>query len=134
MTAAADLEVVAGNVERFPAQAVRHVVTGLRTAIVARARRDTGGDMRLSHDRRQVRLDVTTSVDGGPRLVAGEVIPGPRDAVSRWRWLNDGTRPRVQGAGRHPGTRGKRTIAAAVDRAAPDLERDVAHQFDQVMG
>lgn len=134
MTAAADLEVVAGNVERLPTESVRHVVTGLRQAIVARARRDTGGDMRLSHDRRNERLDITTAVGGGDRVAHGQVIPGPTRAVSRWRWLNDGTRPRVQGSGRHPGTRGKRTIDAAVDRALPDLERDVAHQFDQVTG
>lgn len=132
MTAAADLEVVAGNVERFPVQAVRHVTTGLRTAIVARARRDTGGDMRLSHDRRRERLDVTTIV-AGEGVVTGEVIPGPRRAASRWRWLNDGTRPRTQGRGRHPGTRGKRTIDLAVDRALPELERDVANQFDEVL-
>lgn len=132
MTAAADLDQVAGNVERFPDQAVRHVVTGLRAAIVARARRDTGGDMRLSHDRRRIQLDVTTNI-AGQGHVQGEVIPGPRRAVSRWRWLNDGTRPRAQGSGRHPGTRGLRTIDAAVDRALPDLERDVATQFDEVL-
>lgn len=132
MTAAADLEVVAGNVERFPVQAVRHVTTGLRQAILTRARRDTGGDMRLSHDRRNERLAVDTSIDGD-RITVGEVIPGPKRAVSRWRWINDGTRPRVQGSGRHPGTKGKHTIDLAVDRALPDLERDVATQFDEVM-
>jgi hypothetical protein len=118
VTAAADLEVVAGNVERFPEQAVRGVVTGLRAAILTQTRRDTGGDLRLSGNRSRERLDVTTTVNGD-RVVVGEVIPGPRRQLGPWRWLNDGTRPRAQGSGHHPGTRPKRTIDAAVNRAGP---------------
>lgn len=132
MTAATDLEAVAGNVERFPAQAVRGVVTGLRAAIITQARRDTGGDLKLSGAHQRDRLDVTTEVNGGT-VVVGEVIPGPRRQLGPWRWLNDGTRPRIQGSGRHPGTRPKHTIDLAVDRALPGLEREVADRFDEVI-
>lgn len=131
MSASHDLEVVAGNVERFPADAVRHVVSGLRPAILARARRDTGGDLILSHSDQRTRLDLDARVDGRD-IVVGELIPGPRRARGNWRILVDGTRPRVQGDGRHPGTKGKDTIGRAVDRALSGLEQEVELMWEDV--
>lgn len=132
MTATADLEVVAGNVERFPAEAVRHVVTGLRDAILPRARRDTGGDLILSNWRPRAQLAITATIDAGTDVVHGAVLPGPRRVLGAWRALDDGTRPRVQGSGHNPGTKPKRTLAAAVERATPDLVREVESEWQEV--
>jgi hypothetical protein len=130
VSAASDLEAVATQLDQFPEQAVRHAVTELRRAILPRLRRDTGGDQRLSGMRSGARLDVTAETKGS----GGQVAAGPRRMLGPWRWLNNGTRPRAQGRGRHPGTRPKGTWDQATAKALPDVERDVAALFDQVVG
>ena len=130
MTAASDLEAVAAQLDQFPEQAVRHATAELRRAILPRLRRDTGGDQRLSGMRSGARLNVTAETTGS----GGQVAAGPRRMLGPWRWINDGTRARAQGRGRHPGTRAKGTWDQPVAKAVPDVERDVAAMFDQVIG
>jgi hypothetical protein len=130
VAAASDLEAVADQLDQFPEQAVRHAVTELRSAILPRLRRDTGGDQRLSGMRSGARLDVTVETTG----TGGQVAAGPRRMRGPWRWLNDGTRPRAQGRGRHPGTPAKGTWDRPVAKALPDVEREVATLFDRTVG
>lgn len=129
MSAASDLEAVAAQLDQFPEQAARHAVTELRRAILPRLRRDTGGDQRLSGMRSGARLNVTAETTGS----GGQVAAGPRRMLGPWRWINDGTRPRAQGRGRHPGTPAKGTWDRAAATAIPDIERDVADIFDRAV-
>lgn len=129
MSAASDLETVADQLDEFPEQAVRHAAVELRGAILPRLRRDTGGDQRLSGMRSQTRLDVVVDI----AATDARVTAGPRRMSSAWRWINDGTRPRAQGRGRHPGTRAKGTWDQPVAKAIPDIERDIGNLFDRAV-
>lgn len=130
MSASDDIEAVAAKLDQFPEQAVRHAAVELRSAILPRLRRDTGGDQRLSGMRSGARLNVTAETTGQ----GAQVAAGPRRMLGPWRWLNNGTRPRAQGRGQHPGTRAKGTWDQAAAKAIPDVERDVATLFDRTVG
>jgi hypothetical protein len=128
VTAAGDLHQVAGNVERFLDDAVKRAVADLKRPILAQARRDTGGDLRLSRLGR-ARLGVQTKVTGTVNVI-GTVTAGPRKMRGPWRWLNDGTRRRPQGRGQHPGTPAKGTWDRPAIKAIPQVERDIAARFN----
>jgi len=129
VTAAGDLDAVAGNVERFCDDAVKRAVVDLKKAILIQARRDTGGDLRMSGIG-TARLGIQTKVTGN---VVGTVSAGPRRMRGPWRWLNDGTRPRPQGRGRHPGTPAKGTWDRPALKAIPQVERDIAARFNALV-
>lgn len=128
MTAATELQDVADKVARFPSDAVRHVVTELRRVIDAELRRDTGGDARMSGVG-QTRLAVQTDIKGA----VGSVTAGPKRMRGPWRWLEDGTRPRQQGNGRHPGTTAKRTWSEPSELRIPQIERELGTRFESAI-
>lgn len=133
MTASADLRQAADNVARFPDQAVRRVVTGLRAAITPRLRQDTGGDNQLS-GAGNAKLSVYARTDDG--LIAEGVVRTIRreGTDGRWRWLEDGTRPRTTAAGgQHPGTDPKRTWSDPIRDALPDVLAGVARDFEVIL-
>ena len=132
MTAAGDLTQIAGALEQYPGRAVRYAVEAVRRPIATELRRDTGGDSRLSGVS-QTRLTVKVDVVGQGAAVFGSVSAAPRKLIGPWRWLDAGTRPRAQGAGRHPGTPAKRTWSEPVGRTLPVVEQHVAAMFDEAM-
>lgn len=130
MTAAGDLRSAAGELAEFPDAAVRRAVTTLRGVVLPVARVDTGGDLELSGV--GGKLTVTTKVSG-TAFVEGVVQAGPVRRRAQWRWLEAGTRARVTSTGRtHPGTKGKRTWSDPVERALPDVERQIVSDFERL--
>jgi hypothetical protein len=130
MTAAGDLSQVAGELEQLPDRAVRYAVETLRRPLATEQRRDTGGDQRLSGFSR-TRMSVRTEVIGRGPSVFGSVEWWPRRTRAAGRWLDAGTRPRAQGAGRHPGTPAKRTWSGPLERTVPVVEQHMAAMFDE---
>lgn len=94
-------------------------------------RRDSGGDLRLSGLRNSARFTVNTSVRG-VELAKGRVFMGGKMAGPA-KWLNDGTKPRRQGSGLHPGTSGKGTFDAAASSHLRDAEREMIQLFDRAL-
>lgn len=132
MTAGGDLAQIAAELEQLPGRAVRYAVAELRRPLAAQLRRDSGGDSRLSGLHGAGRMTVQTDVTGKGPAVIGTVSAGPPRQRGPWSWLNDGTRPRQQGAtGRHPGTPAKHTWSAVVDRTIPTVEQGMASLFDR---
>lgn len=129
MTASADIGRVADQVARYPEQAVRRAVDTFRKAIRPRLRADTGGDSRMSGIG-NARLRDTGRVQGA-ELVEGRVsinLRGPG------KWLDGGVRPHDTAAGvHHPGTDGLGTFSEPVAAALPDVEADLARDFEAVI-
>jgi hypothetical protein len=129
VTAGGDLAQVAAELEQLPERAVRYAVEALRRPLAAEQRRDTGGDNRLSGVG-GTRVSIRTEIVGRGGSVLGTVEWWPRRMRGPGRWLDDGTRPRVQGAGRHPGTPAKRTWTGPLDRTVPTVEQGMAALFE----
>lgn len=131
VTAAGDLTQIAGELEQYPERAVRYAVEALRRPLATEQRRDTGGDNRLSGVG-STRMSIKTDVIGRGASVFGTVQWWPRRMRGPGRWLDDGTRPRIQGNGRHPGTPAKRTWSGPLERTLPVVETTLGAMFDQV--
>lgn len=124
MAAADELAQDARRVAEFPRDAVARAVRSFAEALRPRVAADTGGDNRLSGLRDGDDLRVNTRVDGYT-IVEGLVSAGPRGMRGPWRWLDDGTRPRDQGAGRHPGTPARNTFSDPVEQTMPVVITDM---------
>lgn len=141
MTASADLEYVADQISRFPAEAVRFAVDDIGGAIERRMVTDTGGNRRLSGLDRRTRkakpLKVRRSVTG-TTFVEGKVSASPKELRGAWAWLDKGTtggyHTRRRGApGRHPGTPAKRTFSAPLEQRLPLVEASLAARWQSVL-
>lgn len=123
-----ELRKAAKKVRSLPNQMVRAGADHLKKPVAARLKSDTGGDSRLSGIG-NARLRVATSARGNERAKGFVRIipPGPGS------WLNDGTRPRPQGRGRHPGTPAKRTFDDPVDRNKHEALRVMERLFSQAL-
>lgn len=126
-----ELHQAAKKVRSLPNQMVRAGTKVMKKPLLDAYRRDSGGDLRLSGLRNSGRFTVNTSVRGNldakGRVYMGGKMAGPA------KWLNDGTKPRRQGSGFHPGTKGKGTFDVAASRHLRDAEREMIRLFDQAL-
>lgn len=122
-----DWRKVADDVDALPGQVAKAAGVRLRRELIAAARRDTGGDARLSGDRRGVRLGAAARVTERGDLT--ELIVRATPSSGPWLWVNSGTDPRRQGDGRHPGTPAKHTFDEVVEQILPQIEADLAQRF-----
>lgn len=127
MTTAGELHEVARRIIDLPGELGENAAAVYAAELGGNLDVDTGGDRILSGMRgaaERLTIDVTTNDETGDVDVAA----GPADMRRAWRWLNDGTRPRQQGGGRHPGTPARYTfdaaIAAATGRVLDGIDRD----------
>jgi hypothetical protein len=123
-----ELRTAARKIRSLPNQMVRAGADHLKKPIQESYKRDTGGDSRLS-GAGNARIAVATSARGAS-AAKGFVKMRPAGLAS---WLNDGTRPRRQGAGWHPGTKAKRTFDAPVDREIQAALREMEHLFERAL-
>lgn len=128
MGTADELEQVARRIIELPVELGVNAADLYRQALTVNVDLDTGGDRILSGMRQPDRLVVDVTVDETAGQV--DVAAGPPEMLRAWRWLNDGTRPRIQGTGRHPGTAARYTFDAAIDtatgRVLDGIDRDFA--------
>ncbi len=117
MSVGGDLHSLARQISGLPVEMVRAGAKQLRGPLLDSATRDSGGDRKLSGLRNSGRFTVSTSVRG-KTAVKGRVFAGPPAMRGPWDWMNRGTKPRRQGSGVHPGTRGKRTWDRVADAEA----------------
>jgi hypothetical protein len=129
MTAAADLRSLRSTISKLPKDIVRAGARQLKRPLEDSVRRDSGGDRRLSGLRNSGRFNVSTSVRGTD-TVKGRVYAGPSAMRAPWSWLDKGTRPRRQGRGQHPGTRGKGTWSDVADREADNVMRAMVAEWE----
>lgn len=134
--AADDLDQLARDVTAYTKQSVKDVGKVFADAIKTRAKRDTGGDMRLSGVPGMARMTVSTTarVSKSTGSVKGAVKAGPRKNLGPWRWLNDGTRPHVVNGRSHPGTAAKNTWDEPRDRVRPNAELKAVQLWDRKIG
>lgn len=126
-----ELHTAAKKVRSLPNQMVRAGANTLKKPILDSYRRDSGGDLRLSNLRNSGKFTVNTSVRGD-LAVRGRVYMGGKMAGPA-KWLNDGTRPRRQGSGVHPGTSGKGTFTKAASAHLEAAEREMIALFDRAL-
>ncbi len=124
-----ELHAAAKKVKSLPNQMVRAGTRALRKPILDAYRRDSGGDLQLSGLRNSGRFSVNTSTRGN-QLAKGRVFMGGKMAGPA-KWLNDGTKPRRQGRGRHPGTRGKGTFDDAASANLEAAQREMTKVFER---
>lgn len=137
MAASAGLKQVEQRLAGFPADAVKQAVKTISTPALARLRKDTGGDRRLSGLKNGKQLTIKTKVVG-TTIAEGVVLAGPKRLLGPWSWLEDGTkagsrRGRYGSPYRHPGTRAKRTWSDPVDDAQRQVLADIQNQFRTVI-
>jgi hypothetical protein len=130
MTAAADLRSLRSTISKLPKDIVRAGARRLKRPLDDSVRRDSGGDRRLSGLRNSGRFAVSTSVRGTD-TVKGRVYAGPSAMRAPWSWLDKGTRPRRQGRGQHPGTRGKNTWTDTADREVEAAMRAMVNEWQR---
>lgn len=119
-----ELRTAAKRVRTLPNQMVRAGADVLKKPIRDSFKRDLGGDSRMSGIG-NARISVATSARGKERAT-GFVRMKPAGPAS---WLNDGTRPRRQGRGFHPGTKAKHTFDEPVDRNIVEALREMERLF-----
>lgn len=126
-----ELHAAARQVRSLPNRMVRVGTQTMKRPLLDAYQRDSGGDLKLSGLRNSGRFTVNTSVRGDlaakGRVYMGGKMAGPA------KWLNDGTKPRRQGSGFHPGTKGKGTFDDAASRHLADAEREMIRLFDQAL-
>lgn len=126
------IEAKARTVRTLPQKMVKAGVTAAAKPLLAAYKIDSGGDLKLSGVPGSWRFKVPTSVRGtgtkGP--VRGRARVRPAGPAS---WLNDGTRPRPQGKGFHPGTAGKRTFSRSADKAIAEARVAVRRVWREAM-
>ena len=122
---AAEFERVARMVKSLPNRMVKEGNKAARKPLVDAYKRDAGGDGRLSGVPNMKRFSTKSRVRGSARAV-GRLSMTPAGPAS---WLNYGTKPRPQGAGVHPGTRGKRTFDLAERPALVAARRAMEQMF-----
>lgn len=115
-----ELERLADEVESMPRQMVAAGAKVLEPAILARFRRDSGGDLKLSGlvraGRRAKAFKVSTRISETAKRTRATVSIGPKAMRGPAAWMTHGTK----GHGNHPGTPAKGTFTKAVDRSLPD--------------
>ncbi len=126
-----ELHNAAKKVRSLPNQMVRAGNAALKKPLLDAYRRDSGGDLRLSGLRNSGRFTVNTSARGDA-FAKGRVFMGGKMAGPA-KWLNDGTKPRKQGAGFHPGASGKGTFDKTASAHLRDAEREMVRLFDQAL-
>ncbi len=126
-----ELHTAARKIRSLPNQMVKAGTTTLRKPLLDAYRRDSGGDLKLSGLRNSGKFTVNTSVRGDA-LAKGRVFMGGKMAGPA-KWLNDGTKPRRQGSGMHPGTSGMGTFDKTASAHLKDAEREMIRLFDQAL-
>lgn len=123
----------AKRVRTLPQEIVRAGVKAAQPPILNSYKVDAGSDLKLSGVPGQWRFKVPTSVrgTGASGIVRGRVRVRPAGPA---RWLNDGTQPRPQGSGRHPGTPAKRTFDRAEPAAIDAARKAVRRVWKDAMG
>jgi hypothetical protein len=114
--------------QRVVTDATRRVAKATTGSVTA----DSGGDRRLSGAGGRGQLRPTTPISG-TNVVIGEVTAGPGRARAQWFWLNEGTKARRQGRGRHPGTPAKRTWTRAIDQVMPTIRDEIPRTFHRAV-
>ena len=127
--AADELRRAARKVRSLPNQMVRVGAQTIKPMLVTAYTQDSGGDLRLSGLRNSGVFRVSTSVRGEQAARGRVFMGGPMAGPAKW--LNEGTRPRRQGAGMHPGTRGKQTFDRAATTALPRAEQEMVRLFER---
>jgi hypothetical protein len=112
------------RLRQLPSEGVTAAAATVRKAVIAQARADTGGDLRLSGLKRGQAFTVTVKKTGS-NIVTAEMKAGPPRQRAPWFWLNEGTRPH----GGHPGTPKKSTWDKPVDKVRPDIIKDMEARF-----
>lgn len=123
-----ELRIAARKVKSLPNQMVRAGADHLKKPIHDSYERHTGGDSRLSGIG-NARISVATSARGTTNA-RGSVKMRPAGPAS---WLNDGTRPRRQGSGWHPGTGAKHAFDDPVDRELAAALREMERLFERAV-
>lgn len=124
-----ELRKAAKKVRSLPNQMVRAGVKQISGPLDTEYRHAAGGDGRLSGVPNMRPFKARSSVRG-KAVAKGRVSMTPAGPA---KWINDGTRPRPQGSGQHPGTRGKqtfdRTVDAKLDQALREMEKVFGRAF-----
>lgn len=121
-----ELRTAAKRVRTLPNQMVKAAADHLKKPIAASYKSDLGGDSRMSGIG-NARISVTTSARGKERA-KGFVRMKPAGPAS---WLNDGTKPRRQGRGWHPGTPARSTFDRPVDQNIDEALREMQRVFER---
>lgn len=120
-----ELRTAAKKVRSLPNQMVRAGAKSVADPLNAAYTRAAGGDGRLSGVPGMAAFKANTSVRGNA-VAKGRVGMLPAGPA---KWINSGTKPRRQGRGTHPGTRGKGTFDRTTDAALPEAMREMERLF-----
>jgi hypothetical protein len=126
-----ELDKAAKEIADMPRRMVQAAAKELSPPILEVFRRDSGGDLKLSGLRNSGTFKVATRTTGSGGKAKATVSVGPKSMAGPAKWLTHGTRPRRQGRGRHPGTRGKDTFNRGVDAGLPAAERAMVEVFEK---
>ena len=116
--AARSLRARANEIREFRKKEMRTHGAAIRRALIASAKRSTGGDGAFSGLGNRPKLGASVRIEQGARTTTVTIKPSPKASAGPWRWIEDGTAP---------GWRAKRTSARAQDiRSRRAVSRRVA--------
>ena len=126
MSGAAGIGRLADNLGALPAEFVAGATRDIRLKTVKSARGYAGSDMTLSGHGGKLTVRARTT---GSTFVVGTVYPGPPRHRAPWFWMEEGTKSRAQGSGRHPGTPARHVWSDAVSDVMPTIRADLGRLF-----
>jgi hypothetical protein len=125
---ASDLRDLSTSLRTVGEDWVRSAAAEVRTVVLAAARSDLGGDLKMSGA--GINLNAKVRVFGGGAVTTGVVSAQP---LGPWRWITEGTP--VGGGNRRQGgnSPARGTWPKGVDRAIPQVLSDMDRRWAKVV-